>query len=85
MRNSTGPVVLYILLTMRDQPPDKLAPVLSLAVELFKNIKKQSLPAEELFISDFAEVLHILSDNNHGKIPSELLTVRHLTFKITFQ
>lgn len=62
IRNSTGPVLLYMLLAVRDQRADKLDPIIEAALELFGKIKSQIQNPDQTFKLDLVEVLfHLIA------------------------
>jgi hypothetical protein len=64
IRGSTAPVLPYFLLTMRDQPQDKVEPILKPAITLVNVLKIQSSKDNETqcLRTELIEGLYVLSD-----------------------
>ena len=60
LRSTTAPVLLYILYTLRDSPPDELEVVVYPAVKLFRLLKIQKDAATQQFLANMAEAFYIL-------------------------
>lgn len=64
IRASTAPVLSYLLITLRDQTPDKMDPILKPAINLV-NILKAQQPKDTVSINlktELVEGLYILSE-----------------------
>lgn len=68
IRHSTAPVLPYILLTIRDQPPQKFETILLSALRLFTSLRHQSSidPSAAELRGELSDAFHVLAE----KIPS---------------
>ena len=62
MRASTAPVLPYFLLTLRDQPPEKIESILKPTFMLLLSLKKYSDANAQQLRTELLEGLYILSD-----------------------
>lgn len=60
MRNTTAPVLLYMLYTLRDSSPEQLQTVVYPAVKLFNFLKSQKDVTTQQFLTNMAEAFYIL-------------------------
>ena len=92
IRSSTAPVLPYLLLTMRDQPQDKVEPMLKPAINLVNSLKIQPSKDDETqyLRTELLEGLYVLSERLLHKedqlyqLLLRTISVISITFSVQF-